>query len=328
MRRLEIAVQAQRREGESQQHGAWRQRPRRAGRRRTRSRIAPQNRPSPSARLSLQRSGTRTLSTRSPSQESIAGNTVSEPIIATATTVIVAIANGMNDLSPEKNIPGHGNHHRDAGDEDCTTRGRRGGLEGGRLAPAPAPFVTLAADVEERVVDTHREPDEQDDRRDVLVHGTMWLGSASRPIVANTDVSPSRSADRRPDERAEHEQKDSERERDRQETRPPELRREQLIEGLPGRGSACLTDVEAGVGFMDLVDSRRDRVDVPDRLVVRALRAELDQHRVAVLRDLTLVPGRERRAKLRHLREAVESRDGLDDDSAERRVVDRRLDFD
>ena len=76
-----------------------------SGRRRTRSRIAPQNRLSPSVRRSFQRNGTRAFSMRSPSQESIAGSTVSEPIMATATTVMVAIAKDMNVLSPEKNIP-------------------------------------------------------------------------------------------------------------------------------------------------------------------------------------------------------------------------------
>ena len=50
-------------------------------------------------------SGTRTFSTLSPSQESMAGSTVNEPIIATATTIIVPIANDMNVLSPEKNMP-------------------------------------------------------------------------------------------------------------------------------------------------------------------------------------------------------------------------------
>ena len=76
-----------------------------SGRRRTALRIAPQRRPCPSSLLSRPMSGTRTLSTRSPSHDSIAGRTVSEPIIATATTIIVPMANDMNVLSPEKNIP-------------------------------------------------------------------------------------------------------------------------------------------------------------------------------------------------------------------------------
>ena len=75
------------------------------GRRRTRSRIAPQTRSSPSLRRSRCTNGTRPFSTRSPSFESSAGSTVSEPIIATATTIIVPIENDMNVLSPEKNMP-------------------------------------------------------------------------------------------------------------------------------------------------------------------------------------------------------------------------------
>ena len=75
------------------------------GRRRTRSRIAPQTRESPSLRRSRCKKGTRPFSTRSPSFESTAGSTVSEPIIATATTIIVPIEKDMNVLSPEKNMP-------------------------------------------------------------------------------------------------------------------------------------------------------------------------------------------------------------------------------
>ena len=76
------------------------------GCRRTGSRIAPQKRlPSPLSRRSRCRNGIRPFSTRSPSFESTAGSTVSEPIIATATTIIVPIANDMNVLSPESSMP-------------------------------------------------------------------------------------------------------------------------------------------------------------------------------------------------------------------------------
>jgi hypothetical protein len=51
----------------------------RTGRRRTRSTIAPQIRPSPSSRRSRPRSGTRNRSTLSPSFERTAGRTVNEP---------------------------------------------------------------------------------------------------------------------------------------------------------------------------------------------------------------------------------------------------------
>ena len=47
----------------------------------------------------------RPFSTRSPSFESSAGRTVSEPSIATATTSIVPTEKDMNVLSPERNMP-------------------------------------------------------------------------------------------------------------------------------------------------------------------------------------------------------------------------------
>ena len=67
--------------------------------------IAPQIRPSPSSRRSRWTNGTRTRSTLSPSFESNAGSTVSDPSIATATTVIVATANDAKPASPVRNIP-------------------------------------------------------------------------------------------------------------------------------------------------------------------------------------------------------------------------------
>ena len=49
--------------------------------------------------------GIRPFSTRSPSFDRIAGSTVSEPSIATATTIIVPTEKDMNVLSPDRNIP-------------------------------------------------------------------------------------------------------------------------------------------------------------------------------------------------------------------------------
>ena len=66
---------------------------------------ADQTRFSPDGRRSRPSSGIRPFSTRSPSLERTAGSTVSEPIIATATTIIVAIEKDSNVLSPENSIP-------------------------------------------------------------------------------------------------------------------------------------------------------------------------------------------------------------------------------
>ena len=49
--------------------------------------------------------GTRPFITRSPSLDSSAGSTVSEPIIATATTRIVPVANAENVALPVRYIP-------------------------------------------------------------------------------------------------------------------------------------------------------------------------------------------------------------------------------
>ena len=79
-----------------------------SGRFRTRSRIAPQTRDSPLVlwrRLATH--GTRPFSVQPfwPSQESIAGSTVSEPITATATTRIVPMPNETNTALPARNMP-------------------------------------------------------------------------------------------------------------------------------------------------------------------------------------------------------------------------------
>ena len=76
-----------------------------AGRRSTGFRIRDQIRPSPAGLRNRLSHGMRPFSTRSPSFESTAGRTVSEPIIATATTIIVPIDIEMNVLSPENSIP-------------------------------------------------------------------------------------------------------------------------------------------------------------------------------------------------------------------------------
>ena len=67
--------------------------------------MAPQKRLSPPVRRRRPRNGIRPFSTLSPSFESSAGSTVSEPSIATATTIIVPTEKDMNVLSPERNMP-------------------------------------------------------------------------------------------------------------------------------------------------------------------------------------------------------------------------------
>ena len=106
--------------------------------------------------------GIRPFSTRSPSFESTAGRTVSEPSIATATTIIVADREGHERLVAGEEHAGHRDQDGDARDEDGPARGRGGGLERGALAAAGGPLLALAPHVEERVVDPDGEADQQD----------------------------------------------------------------------------------------------------------------------------------------------------------------------
>ena len=101
----------------------------------------------------------RPFSTLSPSRESRAGRTVSEPTIATATTIIVPTEKDMNVLSPDEEHAGHRDQDGDAGDEDGPAGRRCGGRERGALAAAGGTLLALTPDVEERVVDADREPD-------------------------------------------------------------------------------------------------------------------------------------------------------------------------
>ena len=128
----------------------------------------------------------RTLSTRSPSHESIAGRTVSEPIIATATTIIVPIANDMNVLSPEKNMPAMAIITVKPEMSTARPEVAAAASSAADLAPSGPPLVALAADVEERVVDADGEPDQQDHLRDRLVHRHDLARQGDEPHASRT----------------------------------------------------------------------------------------------------------------------------------------------
>ena len=83
-----------------------------------------------------------------------AGNTVNEPSIATATTVIVATANDANRVSGEEHA-GHGDQDRATRDEHRAA-GRSSGLERGLFASTGGTLFALRFQVEHRVVDARR----------------------------------------------------------------------------------------------------------------------------------------------------------------------------
>src|SRR4051794_21746142 len=94
-----------------------------AGRRSTMSGTRFQKRLSPPVRRSRPTNGMRPFSTRSPSTDSTAGTTVTEPIMATSTTVIAPTPSAVERLIAGQEHPGHGGHHGHAGDQDRAAGG-------------------------------------------------------------------------------------------------------------------------------------------------------------------------------------------------------------
>ena len=130
----------------------------------------PHTRDSPWLRWrSRPRNGTRPFSTLSPSLDSTAGSTVSEPSIATATTSIVPTANEVNDALPARNMPAMA--IITVTPETSTARPEVAAANSSAAAALAArvALLHLAAQVEHRVVDADREADQQDHRVDRVV---------------------------------------------------------------------------------------------------------------------------------------------------------------
>ena len=254
-------------------------------------RIAPQKRlPSPVSRRSRWRNGIFPFSTLSPSRESTAGSTVSEPIMATPTTIIVPIAERHERRLAGEEHPGHRDHDREAGDEHCPARGRSGGLESSALAPSGLALVSFTTQVEERVVDADCEPDQQDDLLNLSVHRDELAHDRDEPHGREDRRQPDQDRHERGHERPEHEQQDEDRQWKRDHACLGDPAVDQLLERLLGRDT-CLAHVEARVRLLHAGCGGGDRVDVFRRLVVVPARLERDQDRVPVGRDLALVAG-------------------------------------
>ena len=95
---------------------------------------------------------------------------MSEPSIATATTSIVATPNEAKPLSPVTNMPAIATIT--VRPEISTDRPEvaAAASSAAALAPALRAFLTLAPEVEHRVVDADRDPDQEHERRDLVGH--------------------------------------------------------------------------------------------------------------------------------------------------------------
>ena len=153
-----------------------------AGRRMTRSTMAPHMRPLPSSRRSRRTSGTRSRSTLSPSLESNAGSTVSEPSTAIATTAIVANAIEAKISLPVRNMPAIA--VMTIRPETSTERPDVAAAASncGSLAPAGGTLLPLPPQVEHRVVDADGEADQEHDAQVPASPsaGNGWTGRRDR----------------------------------------------------------------------------------------------------------------------------------------------------
>ena len=150
----------------------------------------------------------RPLSTLSPSAASSAGTTVTEPIIATATTMIAPMPSEVNVRSPANSMPAMAT--MTVKPETSTARPEvAAAICTASSFPAPARLLlAFTTQVEERVVDADGQADEQDDRADHVVHRHDLAGQGDEAERRHHGGQPQQQRDARGDERAEGEHED------------------------------------------------------------------------------------------------------------------------
>ena len=199
--------------------------------------------------------------------------------------------------------PGHGDHDREARDQDRAPRGRRCGEEGRLLALPGRPFLALTLDVEHRVVDAHGEADEQNERADALVERQQLTGDGEQ--AHGRDDRRQREQDRQSGshEAAERQQQDPDRQRDRELARLFQCVREGAVD-LVLRGDAEALDGVTRMRVLGGLHRCDDGPDLVDRVVGVADDLDIDERGVAVSGDqvrVALVEGRVDRAYLGYL---------------------------
>ena len=249
---------------------------------------------------------------------SSAGSTVSEPMTAQSTTRIVPTARPANRLLPLRNMPLIATIT--VRPETSTARPDvAAAISIASMVVLPSgPFAALAGEVEDRVVDTDREADQED-------HGLRHVGDGQQ--VAGEGREAAGGADRAHREQhrdagrheaAEREHQDQQRQRQRQGLGLLEILALRLVVDLGERRLTGLTDGEAGMGRGGGRGRGQRRCDLVAGRVLRAGDLEADQRGVTVGRDGALVV---RGAQLLHVLGRREASHDVVDDGAELRVA-------
>ena len=270
----------------------------RRGRRRTRSTIEPQIRPSPSSRRSRPTNGTRSRSTLSPSLESSAGRTVSEPSIAVGDHGHRGETERGEGCVTGQEHAGHRHHDGQPGDEHRAAGGCRGGFDRRPLAATGGPFLSHSLQVEHRVVDAYGEADEEHDCRDLVRQRQQVAGQGEHAERREDGCQREEERNAGGDERSEGDQQDDQRDRNRQDTGLCQVLPERVGDGCLCARFAELADEELRVSPLRHGDPIEDRLDLVGCLARVAANVELDERRMAVLCDLACVGGSQRRTNM------------------------------
>ena len=115
-----------------------------------------------------------------------------------------------------------------------------------RAAVGPGRAPRARADVEERVVDADREPDQEDHRLDSCCRSASWLGSAIRPAPPSR-TRPRGAGNERGHQRAEGDDQDEQGQGQREQLRLAEVAGERVLDLLVRADVAELLDQQLGV---------------------------------------------------------------------------------
>jgi hypothetical protein len=177
---------------------------------------------------------------------------------------------------------GHRADHRDPGDQDGAAGGRRRG-EDRRVVVAPrGSLFARPAQIEERVVDTHGQADQQRDGVDRLVEGDDLARERDQAERRHHGGDAEQQRDERGDDRPEGDGEDDERDRQRRQLGFLEVLADPLVDRLLDAGVAGLRDAHVRVLALHGGDNRLSVTDTFGGRVDRARDVEGDQCRVAL----------------------------------------------
>ena len=183
----------------------------------------------------------------------------------------------------------HCRHDRQAGDEHRAARCGGGCFDCGPLATSCCTLLPLAPQVEQRVVDADREPDQENDRGGLLSHGQEVAGERDETEGGDDSGQAEQQRNARGHERAERDHQDQQGDRQGELSGLLEVVRVRRLDSVDRAGVAELADEELGMNGLSHVDSVEYGADLVHCVVCVSSDLELDERRVRARCDLARV---------------------------------------